>query len=79
MKDWEAVGVCGIHAEMFKAGGQPALNGLHILLRSVWNSGVITANWKKGLVVPFWKRRVTLGIATSTEYYSPLGVGEDLR
>ena len=40
---------------MLKAGSESALKGLHRLLCSVWNSGVIPSDWKRGIVVPIWK------------------------
>ena len=43
--------MCGVYAEMFKVGGEPALKGLYTLLYSIWNSSVIPADWKKDLVV----------------------------
>ena len=67
----KAPGICGIHAELLKAGGNAALMSLHAVLCSAWNTGIIRMEWKRGLVVPLWKgkgdrqecnnyRRVTL-------------------
>ena len=55
LRDGKAPGGCGIHAEMLKAGGEAALQALHSLFCSVWNSGVIPTDWKRGIVVPIWK------------------------
>ena len=55
LKWGEAPGICGIHAELLKAGGNAALVSLHAVLCSAWNTGIIPTDWKKGLVVPLWK------------------------
>ena len=47
--------ICGIHAELLKAGGNSALVSLHAVLCSAWNTGIIPTDWKRGLVVPLWK------------------------
>ena len=39
---WDkAPGICGIHAELFKAGGNAVLVSLHAVLCSAWNTGII--------------------------------------
>ena len=45
--------ICGVYAEMLKAGGEPALKGLYTLLCCVSNSGVIPADLEKGLCGPY--------------------------
>ena len=55
LKWGKAPGICGIHAELLKAGGNAALVSLHAVLCSAWNTGIIPSNWKRGFVVPFWK------------------------
>ena len=55
LKWGKAPGICGIHAELLKAGGNAALMSLHAVLCSVWNTGIIPTDWKRGLVVPLWK------------------------
>ena len=55
LKWGKAPGICGIHAELFKAGGNAALMSLHAVLCSAWNTGIIPTDWKRGLVVPLWK------------------------
>ena len=53
---WDkAPGICGIHAELLKAGGNAVLVSLHAVLCSTWNTGIIPTDWKRGLVVPLWK------------------------
>ena len=52
LKWGKAPGICGIHAELLKAGGNAALMSLHAVLCSVWNTGIITTDCKSGLVVP---------------------------
>ena len=51
----KALGICGICAELLKAGGNAALVSLHAVLCSAWNTGIIPTDWKRGLVVPLWK------------------------
>ena len=71
LKGGKASGICGIHAELLKAGGNAVLMSLHAVLCSVWNTGIIPTDWKRGLIFPLWKgkgdhrdcnnyRRVTL-------------------
>ena len=55
LKDGQAPGICGIHAELLKAGGNAALVSLHAVLCSAWNTGIIPTDWKRGLVVPLCK------------------------
>ena len=55
LKWGKAPGICGIHAELLKAGGNAALMLLHAVLCSPWNTGIIPTDWKRGLVVPLWK------------------------
>ena len=55
LKDGRAPGICGVHAEMLKAGGDAALVWLRALICSVWSSGVIPTDWRRGIVVPIWK------------------------
>ena len=51
----KAPGICGIHAELLKAGGNAGLVSLHAVLCSAWITGIIPIDWKRGLVVPLWK------------------------
>ena len=51
----KAPGICGIHAELLKAGGNAGLVSLHPVLCSAWNTGIIPTDWKRGLVGPLWK------------------------
>ena len=55
LKWGKAPGICGIHADLLKAGGNAALMSLHAVLCSAWNTGIIPTDWKRGLVVPLWK------------------------
>ena len=50
-----APGICGIHAELLKAGGNAVLMSLNAILCSAWNTVIIPTDWKRGLVVPLWK------------------------
>ena len=51
----KAPGICGIHAELLKAGGNAKIVSLHTVLCSAWNTGIIQTDWKRGLVVLLWK------------------------
>ena len=58
----KAPGICGIYAELLKAGANAeitveisALMLLHAVLCSAWNTGIIPTDWKRGLVVPLCK------------------------
>ena len=55
LKWGKAPGICGIHAELLKAGGNAELLSLHALLCYACNTGIIPTDWKGGLVVPLWK------------------------
>ena len=57
LKWGKAPGICSIHAELLKAGGNAALMSLHAVLCSPWNTGIIRTDWKRGLVVPLWKEK----------------------
>ena len=54
LKWGKAPGICAIHGELLKAGGNVFMS-LHAVLCSDWNTGIIPTNWKRGLVVPLWK------------------------
>ena len=60
-------GICGIHAELLKAGGDAALMSLHAVLCSAWNTGVTPTDWKRALLSLPGKGRVIAKIATTTE------------
>ena len=51
----KAPGICGIHAELLKAGGYAALVSLYAVLCPAWNTGIIPTDWKRSLGVPLWK------------------------
>ena len=52
LKWGKAPGICDLHAELLKAGG----NAVHGDLCYAWNTGmIIPTDWKRGLVVPLWK------------------------
>ena len=50
LKWGEAPGICGIHAELLKAGGNAVLVSLHAVLCFAWNTGIIPTNWKRTLL-----------------------------
>ena len=54
LKRGKAPGICGIHAELLKAGGNAVLMS-HAFLCSAWNTGIMPTYWKRDLAVPLWK------------------------
>ena len=67
LKWGKAPGICGIHAEFLKAGGNAALESLHVVLCSAWNTGIIPTDWKRVLLSLSGKGRVIARTATTTE------------
>ena len=55
LRSGKAAGICGIYAEYLKAGGDGAVQALHVILCSIWTTGVIPSDWKRGIIVPLWK------------------------
>ena len=55
LKGGKANGICGIHGEPLKAGAIAVLMSLHVVMCSVWNTGIIPTDWMRGLIVPLWK------------------------
>ena len=55
LKAGKAAGICGIPGELLRAGGHAVLLSLCTLFNSIWETGVIPADWKRGIVVPLWK------------------------
>ena len=55
LKWGKAPGLCGIHDELLRAGGNAVLVSLHAVLCSAWNTGIISTDWKWGLGVSLWK------------------------
>ena len=66
LKWGKALGICGIHAELLKAGRNAVLMLLHAVMCSVWNTGIIPANWKRALLFS-GKGKVIARTATATE------------
>ena len=55
LKGGKVPGVCGIHGEFLKAGGEALDQALHTILCSAWNTCRIPSDWKRGMLVPLWK------------------------
>ena len=66
LKQGKAPGICGIHAELLKAGGNAALVSLHAVLCSAWNTGIIPTA-RGALLSLSGKGRVIAKTATTTE------------
>ena len=56
LKWGKAPGICGIYAELLKAGGNAALVSFHAVLCSALNTGIIPTDWKRGLGCPSLER-----------------------
>ena len=67
LKWGKASGICGIHAELFKAGGNAVLMSLHSVLCSAWNTGIIPNDWRGALLSLSGKGKVITSTATTTE------------
>ena len=67
LKWGKSPGICGIHAELLKAGGNAILVSLHAVLCSAWNTAIIPTDWTRGLVVLSGKGRMIAKTATTTE------------
>ena len=48
LKWGKAPWICGIHAELLKAGGNATLVSLHAVLCSAWNTGIIQTDSREG-------------------------------
>ena len=62
--------ICGIHAELLKAGGNAVLVSLHAVLCSVWSTGIIPSecpSLERDLLSLSGKGRVIAKTATTTE------------
>jgi len=57
LKWGQAPGICGIQAELLKAGGNAVLMSLHAVLCCARKTGITPTDWKRGLVVPLWKAK----------------------
>ncbi|XP_069972146.1 uncharacterized protein [Penaeus vannamei] len=55
LKSGKAAGICGIPAELLKAGGEPIARALHAVLAAIWRSGTIPPYLSRGVVIPLWK------------------------
>ena len=50
-----APGICGITAELLKAGGACCTEWLTNIIRKAWDTGSAHDDWKKGIILPFYK------------------------
>ena len=57
LKSGKAPGICGIDAEMLKAGGIAAAEWwLHRVIELAWAKGKVVEDWKKAVIVPLHKK-----------------------
>ena len=58
MKNGRAAGICGISAELLKAGGESVTSRLTEVIQQAWACGSAPDDWKKRIILPFYKTRV---------------------
>ena len=56
LKNGKAPGICGISAEMLKAGGSAVAKWLHRIINLMWTTGEVPADWTKAVIVPIHKK-----------------------
>ena len=55
LRSHRAPGICGITAELLKAGGSCCTEWLTNIIRKAWDTGSAHDDWKKGIILPFYK------------------------
>jgi len=55
LQSLHAPGICGITAELLKAGGACCTKWLTNIIRKAWDTGSAHDDWKKGIILPFYK------------------------
>ena len=56
LKSGKAPGICGIDAEMLKAGGMVVAEWLHRVIKLAWTKGEVVEDWRKAVIVPLHKK-----------------------
>ena len=56
LKGGKALGMCGINAEMLKAGGSVTAEWLHTIVNLMWTKGEVPDDWRKAIIVPIHKK-----------------------
>ena len=56
LKSGKAPGICGIDAEMLKAGGMVVAEWLHRVIKLAWTKGEVVKDWRKADIVPLHKK-----------------------
>ena len=62
----KAPGICGIPAQLLKAGRVHMVWWLTQVFQTVWKTGQMPSNWKKGTILPLYKDRTAGESAGST-------------
>lgn len=55
LKSGKAPGICGITAELLKAGGLVSNLWLTRVFQSAWNAVSVPTDWTRGIILPFYK------------------------
>ena len=56
MKSGKAAGLCGINAEMLKAGDSVVVKWLHRIVNIAWATGEVPKDWKRAGIIPPHKK-----------------------
>jgi len=58
LKSGKAPDICGISAELLKAGDNVVVKWLSAVIRGVWETGRIPPHRRKGIILPLYKVKV---------------------
>ena len=53
----KAPGICGITAEMLKAGGATIVQWMTRIINHIWVLEELPEDWTRGIILPFWKHK----------------------
>ena len=56
MKSGKVAGLCGINAEMLKAGDSVVVKWLHRIVNIAWATGEVPEDWKRAVIIPLHKK-----------------------
>ena len=56
MKSGKAAGLCGINAEMLKAGESVVVKWQYMIVNIAWATGEVPEDWKRAVIIPQHKK-----------------------
>ena len=56
LKNGKSPGICGINAEMLKAGRTVVVKRLHRIMSLAWENGQVPEDWRRAVIVPVHKK-----------------------